>query len=139
MKREKKDKNFIHKPIYPGGNEAFKSFVKAELKYPEEAVKNKIEGTVRVRYEIDYEGKVIKTRVISGIGYGCDEEAERIIRKLKFQVPKHRGVKVLFHKTTNIHFRLPKKKEMSLKYSYSSSEPNEKNRTENGYTYTVEF
>lgn len=144
MKRERKDKNFIHKPSYPGGNAAFKAFVKKHLTYPKEAAEEGIEGIVRVRYEINYEGKVTDTRVMSGIGYGCDEEAERIVKMLKFDVPKHRGVKVAFHKTTNIRFKLKEApntpNSSTTQYVYTTrarSADSKSNSESSGYTYTI--
>ena len=144
MKKERRDKHFIHKPEYPGGPSAFKRFVAANLKYPEEARKKGIEGTVRVRYEIDYTGKVVDTKVLIGLGHGCDEEATRIIRLLKFKVPKHRGVKVGFHRTTNINFRLNKNTGSGISYTYTRSENppdkktlNEEDKSSNSYNYTI--
>ncbi|MCH2083588.1 MAG: energy transducer TonB [Saprospiraceae bacterium] len=110
MQRERKEKSFVKKPIYEGGANAMRAFVKKHLKYPKEAFNNKIEGTVYLKYTIDYQGNVIDTHIISGLGHGCDEEAERIVKMLKFKVPKNRKIKVTFHKNIQIHFRLPKRK-----------------------------
>lgn len=110
MKKERKDKNFIKKPVYPGGPAAMRAFIKQNLKYPPEAVEKGIEGTVSLKYTIDHKGNVSDAHVISGLGYGCDEEAKRLVRLFKFEVPKTRGVKVQFHKDMHVHFRLPKKK-----------------------------
>lgn len=111
MAKEKKDKHFIKKPVYPGGSKAFKDFISTHLKYPEEALKNKTEGTVLVKYDIDYKGNVTDAKVIKGIGNGCDEEAIRVIKLLKFEIPKGpRKLRVLFHKEAKIHFKLPKSK-----------------------------
>ena len=109
MKKEAKDKHFIKKPIYEGGPKAMKKFIGENLRYPKEALENKIQGTVYVRYDIDRKGNVFDAKVIKGIGYGCDEEAMRLAKLLKFRVPKTRGVRVTFHKNIQIHFRLPKK------------------------------
>lgn len=84
------------------------TFIGTHLKYPEEAQANQISGTVVVRYTIDFMGKVIETKVVSGIGYGCDEEAQRVVRLLQFKVGNYRNIKVQFHKTIKIHFRKEK-------------------------------
>ncbi|HFA49244.1 MAG TPA: energy transducer TonB, partial [Bacteroidetes bacterium] len=110
MKKEAKNKHFIKKPIYEGGPKAMKKLIGENMRYPKEALKNKIQGTVYVKYDIDYKGKVIDAKVIKGIGHGCDEEAIRLAKLLEFSVPKNRGVRVIFHKNIQIHFRLPKKK-----------------------------
>ncbi len=147
MQKEKKDKHFIKKPIYPGGPSQMKAFISQNLQYPPEALAHKIEGTVFINYAIDYQGKVTDTKVISGLGYGCDEEAARLVRLLEFEVPKTRGVKVLFHKDIQIHFRLPRKKAaparpQTIQYSYTEKKPEPSEQQTGpekggGYIYTI--
>ena len=108
MKKERKDKHFIKKAYYKGGSKALTEFVLKNLNYPQEAWDNQIEGTVHARYDINHRGKVTKIKILNSIGYGCDEEAKRLIRLLEFEVPKSRGLKLTFHKTIHIHFRMPK-------------------------------
>ena len=149
MAKEKKDKNFIKKPVYEGGPKAMKEFVRKNLTYPAEALEKKIEGTVYIKYTIDYRGNVIETKVISSLGHGCDEEAERLVKMLTFKVPKNRGIKVLFHKNIQIHFRLPKtpkkaNKNMQVTYTYSSQKSKktsneEKKDKSSGYSYTIDI
>ncbi len=107
MKKERKDKDFIKAAYFEGGRSALDAYVKQILRYPEEALKSKVEGTVTVRYTVDYKGKVIDATVISGIGYGCDEEALRVVRSLVFKVPEDGKIKSKFSHKVNIHFRLP--------------------------------
>jgi len=157
MQKERKDKHFIKKPIYPGGLKAMRELIRKELKYPKEALEAKIEGTVYLRYHIDYKGKVISSKILSSLGYGCDEEAQRIVSKFKFEVPKGpRKMKLKFHKTIKIHFRLPKEQpkkvappinsiqsKTQIKYTIKPSikkttkEPTKKKS--DGYTYTINF
>ena len=155
MQKERKDKHFIKKPFYPGGLKAMRELIRTELKYPEEALAAKIEGTVYLRYEIDYKGKVISSKVLSSLGYGCDEEAQRIVSKFKFEVPKGpRKTKVKFHKTIKIHFRLPKEQPKkvtpaknsrpnSTKLTYtitpSKKKPKQQQQKSGGYTYTINY
>lgn len=105
----KSDKNFIKKPIYPGGNKAMQELVKASLVYPQEAKDNAVEGTVYLSYDIDYKGMVSRVVVLSGLGSGCDEEAVRVVKLFKFDIPDipYRQ-KVKFNKKIQIHFKLNK-------------------------------
>ena len=113
-KKERKDDSFIKKPVYPGGTSAYRKFIKENLKYPKEALKNKTEGTVFLKYTINHKGVVTETKVLRGIGDGCDEEAQRIISLLKFEIPKGpRKLRVVFHQKTQITFRIPKQKAKS--------------------------
>ncbi len=94
-------------------------FIKKNLRYPEEAMENKIEGTVAVEIDIDVFGKVSTAKVKHGIGHGCDEEAMRLVMLLQFEKKKYKGLYVMFHKTINIHFRLHEaSKPVQFSYQY---------------------
>jgi TonB family protein len=139
MDNEKKKKQFIPKPIYVGGVKAMKVFVAKELKYPQEALEKKIEGRVHIKYEINYRGKVVSTKVISGLGHGCDIEAKRIVSLMKFQIaeiPRKRRLK--FFKKISINFKLPKEKPVKqhIKYSVSSDK---KEESSSSYYYTINY
>lgn len=107
MKKEIKGSSILKKPEYPGGMKALKAFISRHLTYPPEALAKKIEGTVHIRYGIDHTGQVVDVKIIKGIGGGCDEEAVRLVQMLAFNLEHTRGVRVLFHKKIQIHFRLP--------------------------------
>jgi TonB family protein len=145
MQKEKKDKHFLHKPIYEGGPKAMKAFVKENLRYPKAAFDARIEGSVKVKYSIDFKGNVVKTKIISSLGHGCDEEAARIVKMLKFEVPKNRKMKVLFHKNITIHFRLPKKVEKqptTIQYNITKAKKKQEEppkKSGSGYSYTIEL
>lgn len=107
MKKEKKDKDFVKAAYFEGGRAGIEAYVKKELRYPKEALEAKVEGTVSVRYTVDYKGKVIEAAIISGLGHGCDEEALRIIRGMEFRVPNDGKIKSRYSNKLHIHFRLP--------------------------------
>ncbi|MEJ2617188.1 MAG: TonB family protein, partial [Ignavibacteriaceae bacterium] len=55
------------------------------LKYPQEALKNNIQGKVIVKFIIDTNGYAICPKIESKlIGYGCEDEAIRVIRTAHF-------------------------------------------------------
>ncbi|MCB0706989.1 MAG: energy transducer TonB [Saprospiraceae bacterium] len=142
MKKEKRDKHFIHQPSYEGGLKALRAFISKNQQYPEKALQKKIEGTVYLKYTIDNKGDVVDTRIIKSLGDECDQEAIRIVKLLKFQVPKNKGIRVLFHKSIQIHFRLPKEKPVApsteLVYTVTSA-PNKVKapEKESGGGYTI--
>ena len=107
MKKERKDKDFVKAAYFEGGRAGIEAFVKKELRYPKEALQAKVEGTVSVRYTVDYKGKVIEAGIIAGIGHGCDEEALRIVRSMQFKVPDDGKIKSKYSNKLHIHFRLP--------------------------------
>ncbi len=108
MKKEAKDKEFLKRPTFKGGDKALSKFIADHLRYPSEALQKAIEGTVAIKYTIDHKGGVVDTKILTRIGGGLDEEAVRLVKLLKFDVPPHRGLKILFHKDLQIHFRLPR-------------------------------
>ena len=55
------------------------------MEYPEEARRMGVEGRVVVSYTVNEEGDVIEAAVLWGLGYGCDEEALRIIQGAEFK------------------------------------------------------
>ena len=124
MKKPITPKKFLPTINYEGGDKKLFLFISNNLKYPSDAIIHSISGTVIIKYEIDYKGHVTQTKIISGIGHGCDEEAERVVRLLKFNVSKSRDLKFKFYKTIQIHFKLP-------------NTPIDQN-TQTTYTYTLE-
>ena len=142
MKKERTDKHFIKKPIYEGGIKALRLFIKSNMKYPEAARANKIEGTVVLKYTINCKGELIETKIMKGLGHGCDEEAIRLTKLLKFKIPKTRKIKIQFLKSIQIHFILPKVKNTYVKYNYTSSvekKSDKEDTTDSGYHYTINF
>ena len=61
-----------------------------------------IKGIVYVNFEIDEKGRIKDTKIMRGIGGGCDEEALRVVSNLpKFYPGKQRG------KPVRISYMLP--------------------------------
>lgn len=114
MKKSRKDKTFIKQAFYKGGSKALEAFILENLQYPQEAFDKSIEGTIHAKYDINPRGRVTKIKLYNSIGYGCDEEAKRVIRLLQFVVPKTRGLRLTFHKEIHIHFRMPKSKPIEV-------------------------
>ncbi|GAB4495232.1 MAG: hypothetical protein OHK0019_23730 [Saprospiraceae bacterium] len=146
MEKDKKKPLFINQPEYPGGPKALTKFIYDNLHYPKEALENGVEGMVIVDYDIDYQGNVTATRVLQGIGHGCDEEACRVVKLLKFDVPKNRGVRVLFHKKARIQFKKPKQKvaapaQLQVNYTMTPSlvAENLEEKKKEIYSYTIQL
>jgi protein TonB len=111
MKKERKDDSFIKQPYYKGGDKALNIFINENLKYPESSKANKIEGDVHIRFEINYKGDVVDAKIIGGLDEACNEEAIRVVKLLKYIVPKNpRHMKITFHKNIRIHYLLHQNK-----------------------------
>lgn len=68
-------------PEFPGGMAAWAKFIQRNLKYPYAAQENAIQGKVYLSFVVEKDGSITDVNVIRGIGYGCDEEALRVIKK----------------------------------------------------------
>lgn len=147
-----KDKKtlFIHQPQFKGGPKELTKFIYANLRYPKEAFEAGVEGTVFIEYDIDYQGNVVATRVLQGLGHGCDEEACRVVQMMKFDVERNRGVHVLFHQKVKVQFKKPKQApvqpslpqaQMQVAYTVTTATPSvpkaEEKPTEVTYSYTI--
>lgn len=80
--------------------------VQQHITYPEMAIKAGIEGRVVVQFIVDKEGNVLDPFVMRGIGGGCDEEAIKAVKKIKFIPGKQRGMPVSVRYSLPVVFRL---------------------------------
>jgi len=89
-------------PEFPGGNDSMFRFLSANLRYPDSAVAQGIEGRVTVKFLISQNGLIDSAVVLRGIGYGCDEEAARVIKSMPRWNPG-----MLNGKPTSVYYTLP--------------------------------
>jgi protein TonB len=104
------DKTFTKVEIesdFPGGLSAWQRFLNKNLRYPDDAVNNEIQGTVIVQFIVDKEGNVSDVSAISGPEGGLREEAIRVIKKSGKWTPAiQNGRQVKSYKKQPIIFRL---------------------------------
>lgn len=82
-------------PCFPGGDENFYRFIQEEIHYPLLAHNAGVEGKVYMQFVITKYGDVVLPRVVKGIGYGCDEEAIRVVKLMPRWSPgKQSGIPV---------------------------------------------
>ncbi len=142
MKKEKTEKSFFKRPSYKGGKKALSLFIKENLKYPKEAIAHKIEGGVLVDYVVNDNGEVTAASVRKGLGYGCDEEAIRLVKLLTFDKVRNRGMISTFKMSVNIKFKppiIPIKQGLQLNYNIVNASKAEKQNKSNSYTITIKI
>lgn len=93
---------FEQRPKIIGG---YKS-VYEKLNYPREAILAGIEGTVIISFIVDTRGNVTNAKVVRGIGGGCDEEALRVVKEMKFKPARQRERYVRIRMNIPIKFHL---------------------------------
>lgn len=91
------------------GNRAFKQYLEKNIRFPELAKINKVEGRVTVEFTIEPNGSLTNFNVIRGIGSGCDEELIRLIKEGPKWIPtKKDNVAVQDKAKVGLKFELPK-------------------------------
>jgi periplasmic protein TonB len=103
------DKTFTKVEIestYPGGAAAWQRYLNRNLRYPQDAIDNEIQGAVVVQFIVDKEGNVSEVEAISGPNELRDE-AVRVIKKSgKWTPAVQNGRQVKSYKKQPIVFRL---------------------------------
>lgn len=56
------------------------SYLNAMLVYPTMALENQVSGVVEIVFEVDETGQVTHAMVAKSVGFGCDEEALRVVK-----------------------------------------------------------
>ncbi|MCF8371804.1 MAG: energy transducer TonB [Bacteroidales bacterium] len=144
MKKPNKEKKFLNLPTYPGGKDALDKFLAANIQYPDEARQNNIQGIVHISFDVDHYGAISNEQIIHPLGHGCDEEAIRVVRLLKFNKTYNRGMRVKKKMKFRIPFP-PPLQSAGFSYEYkedktSTPPENEKKKDEpSGYGYTINF
>lgn len=69
-------------PQFPGGEMEMYKFIRENLKYPSRASEAGIQGKVILNFVVGRDGKINSIKVVRGIGFGCDEEAIRVLQKM---------------------------------------------------------
>ncbi|WP_394995799.1 energy transducer TonB [Emticicia sp.] len=69
-------------PEFPGGLKEMYAYIGKNLKYPEQAVKATVIGKVIVKMIVEKDGSINSIAFLKGIGFGCDEEVERIVKAM---------------------------------------------------------
>ena len=84
-------------PEFPGGISAMNTFIEKNIRYPEKARKNNIQGRVIVQIVIKEDGHVDagKIKIIRSLGYGTDEEVIRIIKSMPVWKPGKQNGRVV--------------------------------------------
>lgn len=97
---EKKEEIFVaveQEPEIVGGQKALYD----NLKYPASCKRANIQGRVILQFVVNTDGSVQDTKVVRGIGGGCDEAAINAVKEVKFKPGRQRG------KPVRVRFSLP--------------------------------
>lgn len=95
-------------PEYPGGMKYFKRYIDRNLKYPEEAKRNKIEGVVVMQFVVEKNGDITSPKVVRRLEASLDSVAMNLIKGMPRWTPaSDHGVKVRCKYSVPIAFKIP--------------------------------
>lgn len=95
-------------PQFPGGETALNEYIVANMKYPEAAARNGIEGVVTVECAIKADGTVGTIKIVRMIDPDLEQEAIRLVKNMPAWTPaEQNGTPVDATVTIPVTFILP--------------------------------
>ena len=97
-------------PVFPGGESALLAYVAQHLKYPAQAIRDRVQGIVQLRFVVLENGRIGDVQIIKSLEPHCDAEAKRVVKSLPRFIPGKQGGKaVRVWYTIPIRFMIPEK------------------------------
>ncbi len=90
------------KPTYKGGMQEFYKYLASEIKYPKQAAKDRIKGTVYLSFTVKTDGRVEDVQVIKSPDYELSDEAVRVVEKSRDWTPGK-----MYGETVNVRYNIP--------------------------------
>ncbi|MCH5236175.1 MAG: energy transducer TonB [Muribaculaceae bacterium] len=92
---------------FPGGQAALMKWLSQNIRYPEAAQQNDIQGRVVVKFVVEKDGSVGHAEIARGVDKDLDREALRVVNKMpKWQPGKNNGVAVRSYFNLPVTFKL---------------------------------
>mgnify|MGYP001035458204 FL=1 len=92
---------------FPGGMAALMRWLNNNMRYPEAAQQNDIQGRVIVNFVVEKDGSIANVKIAKGVDKDLDREALRVVKKMpKWQPGKNNGVAVRSYFNLPVIFRL---------------------------------
>ena len=94
-------------PSFPGGQGAMFSYISNNLRYPQKAAENCVQGRVSVKFIVEKDGSISNVEVIQSVDPDLDNEAMRVIKNMpKWNPAKQNGTEVRAYYYVPVTFRL---------------------------------
>ena len=87
-------------PEYPGGMEALFKYLSENVKYPEDAKNQKIEGRVLASFIVEVDGSISDVKIAKPVFPSLDAEAVRVLSGMPNWIPGKQGGKAVRTKFT---------------------------------------
>jgi protein TonB len=94
-------------PEFPGGTAEMYKYLSKNIKYPSAASRANVSGRVFMSFVVNTDGSIQDVSVLKGLGFGCDEEAIRVVKAMpKWKPGKQSGRAVRVKYNLPINFQL---------------------------------
>ena len=95
-------------PQFPGGKDALERFIRDNLRYPQMALDNRVQGKVYVTFVVEEDGSISNPKLLRDIGVLCGEEAIRMVKSMpKWKPGMKDGKPVRVQYNLPVRFELP--------------------------------
>lgn len=92
---------------FPGGQGALMKWLSNNIRYPESAQQNDIQGRVIVKFVVEKDGSIGAATILKGVDKDLDREALRVVKRMpKWQPGKNNGVAVRSYFNLPVTFKL---------------------------------
>ena len=72
---------------FPGGVRELMKYLNGNIKYPAAAQRANVSGKVYLQFVVNTDGSIVDIQTLKGIGFGCDEEAMRVVKDMPKWTP----------------------------------------------------
>ena len=92
---------------FPGGQSALMKWLSNNIRYPDAAQQNGVQGRVVVKFVVEKDGSISQASVVKGVDKDLDAEALRVVKRMpKWQAGKNNGQAVRSYFTLPVPFKL---------------------------------
>jgi len=78
-------------PEFAGGQAALLRYLQKHLRYPGSALAAGVGGRVFMSFVVGADGSISEVTILKGLGYGLDEEAQRVVRQMPAWIPGYQS------------------------------------------------
>ena len=92
---------------FPGGQDALMKWLQQNVRYPELAQQNNVQGKVTVKFTVEKDGSITDPVIVKGVDKELDKEAIRVVKKMpKWKPGKNNGQAVRSYFFLPVNFQL---------------------------------
>lgn len=96
-----------HMPTFPGGPAALMKYLADNVKYPDDAQKNGMQGRVVVSFVVECDGSISNVKTVQSVYPSLDSEAVRVVEAMPHWIPgTENGIPTRVRYSVPVSFRL---------------------------------